>query len=164
MLSEEFKTLIFNKQIFISKSNLKYKKIFFDYIRELITLILILIGRNYYISSLKGCNGDEFLCLRDIKYIYDGFEKCIKSSIIFILILFSIQIKISKTYNLIIVLFFFIEFLFKDRGSTFSNHGILNLYGFFIILFFGEVLILIILIFFFFFIEIFLNRNLLKYD
>ena len=47
----------------------------------------------------------------------------------------------------VIVLFFFIEFLFKDRGSTFSNHGILNLYGFFIILFFGEVLILIILIY-----------------
>ena len=88
MFGEEFNTLKYNNQIFRSKRYLKYKKKIFDYIIELITLIFILFGRNLYISSLKGCNGDEFSCLFDIKYIYDGFEKCIKSSIIFILIFY----------------------------------------------------------------------------
>ena len=74
-------------------------------------------------------------------------DRCIKSSIVFIIILFLIQIHFSKSYNLIIIGVFFTEFLFKDRGSTFLNHGILNLYGFFIILIFGEILILIILIY-----------------
>lgn len=74
-------------------------------------------------------------------------DRCIKSSIVFIIILFLIQIHFSKSYNLIIIGVFFTEFLFKDRGSTFLNHGILNLFGFFIIIIFGEILILIILIF-----------------
>ena len=137
-----------NKIKIVKKSKKQYKKIFLFFI-EIITLFIIFIGRHLYISSLKGCDGDEFSCLHNIKFIYDGMNRCIKSSYLFILILFFIQIKIAKKYNLIIIFLFFIEFLFKDRGNTFLHHGILNLYGFFLILAFGECLILIILLFIF---------------
>ena len=145
MKNEELYDL--KKKINIVKKPIKkYKKIFMFFI-EMVTLIIIFLGRYLYIKSLKGCNGDEFSCLHNIRFIYEGMTRCIKSSFLFILILFLIQIKISKKYNLIIIFFFFIEFIFKDRGNTFLHHGILNLYGFFLILIFGECLILIILFF-----------------
>ena len=74
-------------------------------------------------------------------------NKCIKSSLLFLLILFLIQIKISKYYNLIIIFSFFIEILIKDRGNSFLKHGILNLFGFFGIIILGEISIIIILIY-----------------
>ena len=55
---------------------------------------------------------------------------------------------LCSKYYLILIFIFFTEFIIRDRGSTFSNHGILNLLGFFVILFFGEIIILIILLFF----------------
>ena len=127
----------------------KSKKYLFLFLREIITLILIFLGRHLYIKSLKGCDGDEFSCLHNIKFIYDGMNRCIKSSLLFILTLFLIQIQFSKNYNLIIIFFLFTEFLIRDRGSNFLNHGLLNLFGFFFILIFGECFILIILIFLF---------------
>ena len=148
MFNNEFTKLKSTDTIFeSSKVYYECKKKILMYSKELIIIIFIILGRKLYILSLKGCNGDEFSCLQDIKFIYDGFERCIKSSILFILILFLIQIKIAKPYYLIIVLIIFIEFMLKDRGNSFLNHGALNLYGFFLILFFGELLILIILIY-----------------
>ena len=42
-----------NKKIFI------FKKIF----NNILIIIFFYFGRNLYIKSLKGCNGDEFKCI-----------------------------------------------------------------------------------------------------
>ena len=128
------------------KNILKKRKYHLNFFKEIITLILIYLGRNLYIKSLKGCDGNEFSCLHNIKFIYEGMDYCIKSSILCLLILFLIQLRISKFYNLFILILLFIEFILKDRGSTFFKHGMLNLIGFFSLLILGEILILIILI------------------
>ena len=147
----DYSNIIFNfYKIFSSKKkslfNFKVKSIL-NLIKEIITLFFIYLGRDLYIKSLKGCNGDEYSCLHNISFIYEGMNKCIKSSLLFLLILFLIQIKISKYYNLIIIFAFFIEILIKDRGNSFLKHGILNLFGFFGILILGEILIIITLIY-----------------
>ena len=123
----------------------KENKRFLKYFNEIIILIIIYIGRYLYIKSLIGCNGDEFSCLHNIKYIYDGINYCIKSSLLFLIVLFLIQLKIINYYSIIIVFIIFIEFIFKDRGSSFKHHGALNLLGFFGILITGELIILIII-------------------
>ena len=128
----------------INKIKKKYKR-FLKYFKEIIILIIIYIGRYLYIKSLIGCNGDEFSCLHNIKFIYEGINYCIKSSLLFLIVLFLIQLKITNYYNIIIVFIIFIEFIFKDRGSSFNHHGALNLLGFFVILITGELIILIII-------------------
>ena len=85
MLNEEFYNLKNNAKLFKhSKFNFNNKNKILILAKEIFTLILIFIGRYLYILSLKGCDGDEFSCLHDIKYINDGIDKCIKSSLLFI--------------------------------------------------------------------------------
>lgn len=114
---------------------------------EIISLPYLLIGRHLYIISLKGCNKSEYDCLFDIQYIIDDINNCVQSTFYFIFVLFLIQMNLCSKYYLIIIFAFFAEFIITDRGSTFLNHGILNILGFFVILSFGEVIILIIVLF-----------------
>ena len=114
---------------------------------EIISLPYLLIGRHLYIISLKGCNKSEYDCLFDIQYIIDDINNCVQSTFYFIFVLFLIQMNLCSKYYLIIIFAFFAEFIITDRGSTFLNHGILNILGFFVILTFGEVIILIIVLF-----------------
>ena len=50
-------------------------------------------------------------------------------------------------YYIILIFAIFAEFIIRDHDSTFLNHGILNLLGFFVIIFFGEIIIIIIVLF-----------------
>jgi hypothetical protein len=119
-------------------------KLFF----EIIALPYLLIGRHLYIISLKGCNKSEYDCLFDIQYIIDDINNCVQSTFYFIFVLFLIQMNLCSKYYLIVIFAFFAEFIIADRGSTFLNHGILNILGFFVILSFGEIIILIIVLFY----------------
>ena len=89
MLHEDSTTLSDNinnkKYLKLTKNYFEYRKKILIVLKELITLLLIYIGRKLYILSLKGCNGNEFSCLHNINYIYIGMNRCIKSSIIFII-------------------------------------------------------------------------------
>ena len=129
---------------FINKSKIQILKLFL----EIIAFIYILLGRYLYIKSLKGCNKSEYDCLFKIQYIIDDINDCVHSSLYFIFVLFLIQMKFCSKYYLILIFVVFIEFILKDHGSSFLNHGILNLLGFFMILLIGEIFILIILLFY----------------
>lgn len=125
------------------------KIIYYKYyylIKQFFCLFIIYQARYIYIKSLKGCNGDEFSCLRDIQYIIDGINYCIISSLLLLLYFFLIQIKFCSFYHLFIFISVLIELALKDHGNSFSNHGILNLCALFLILFIGEIFIMIILI------------------
>jgi len=115
---------------------------------EIIALPYLLIGRYLYIISLKGCDKTEYDCLFDIQYIIDDINNCVQSTFYFIFVLFLIQMNLCSKYYLIVIFAFFAEFIITDRGSTFSNHGILNILGFFVILSFGEIIILIVVLFY----------------
>ena len=127
--------------------NIKNKKILIRFIVEIITLIYLFIGRYLYILSLKGCSGTEYDCLFDIKYIIDDINNCVRSTLYFIFVLFLIHMNFCSKYYIILIFVFFAEFIIRDHDSTFLNHGILNLLGFFVILFFGEIIIIIIVLF-----------------
>ena len=81
MKNEELYNL--KNQIKIIKKSKHEHKMLLLFI-EIITLFIIFLGRHLYITSLKGCDGDEFSCLHNIKFIYDGMNRCIKSSFLFI--------------------------------------------------------------------------------
>ena len=129
-----------------NKENNKYKII--NLTINITTIIVIYIARKFYIHSLKGCKGNEYNCLIDIKYISEGMDYCIQSSICFFWVLFLIQFKISSFYNIFLVIIILIELIIKDNGNTFEHHGSLNFAGLICILFFGELLILSILLYF----------------
>ena len=135
-----------NKNEIKKEDNIKISiiKLFF----EIIALPYLLIGRYLYIISLKGCDKTEYDCLFDIQYIIDDINNCVQSTFYFIFVLFLIQMNLCSKYYLIVIFAFFAEFIITDRGSTFSNHGILNILGFFVILSFGEIIILIVVLFY----------------
>ena len=127
-----------------NETNISKRKILI----EIMALIYLLIGRHYYLISLEGCIGDEFICLFDIQYILDDINYCINSTMYFIFVLFLIQMNLCSKYYLILILAFFIEFIITDRGNTFLHHGVLNLLGLFVIVTFGEIIILLFLLFY----------------
>lgn len=157
MISKENLNFKIDNDIFNNKKKVKNIlinhsiKSFFN----LLTLVVIYIGRNLYINSLKGCNGNEFSCLINIQYIYDGINYCIFSSVLFLFVLFLVQLKISSSFHILILIFIIIEFIIRDHGNDFKNHGILNFYSLLGILFFGEIFIIIIL----FYIKLIKNKK-----
>lgn len=122
-----------------------YKQKIYFFIREIIGLVLLLIGRNFYIKSLKGCDGDEFKCVAiNINYIYDDINYCFKSILYFLLFLLIFHLKILSKYQIIIFFLIILELLLKDTGDSFLHHGILNFLALGLFLIIGESVILII--------------------
>ena len=110
---------------------------------NIIGIILLLIGRSFYIKSLNGCNGDEFKCVvMNKKYIFDGIHFCLKSILYFLIFLLFLHLNFFSKYLLIIFLLTILEFILKDTGDSFLHHGILNLSALFFSLILGEILIL----------------------
>ena len=121
------------------------------YLRNLfniLSLVFLFAGRNLYIKSLKGCDGDEFKCIlnTDMKYILDDIYYCTRSVIYFLCFLFIFHLKLCSFYQLFIFILIIIELIKKDTGDSFLHHGILNISAFFILLFLGEIFILIIIL------------------
>jgi len=140
------KSLITFKSNYIPLTNnlsLTTKRIFFI-IRQLTGLILLLCGRKYYIKSLKGCNGDEFLCIIiKIQFIFDDIRYCFKSILYFLIFLIVFHLKICSKYQIIIFFIIIVEFLLKDKGDSFLHHGFFNILALFTFLILGEFLILL---------------------
>ena len=127
----------------LSKTN---SKIFFI-IRELTGIILLLYGRQYYIKSLKGCDGDEFKCIViKIRFIFDDIRYCFKSILYFILFLVFIHLKIYSKYQIIIFIIIIFEIVLKDRGDSFLHHGFFNILSLFTFLILGEIFIILFII------------------
>ena len=114
---------------------------------NILVLIYLLIGRYLYLLSLKGCNKSEYECLFDIQYIIDDINYCVRSTFYFTFVLFLIQINLCSKLYIILIFASFGEFILRDHDNNFLNHGILNLLGFFVILFIAEIIILIIVLF-----------------
>ena len=137
-----------NNYVTINKKH-KYEKIvklIFNVIFNVMALIFLYIGTNLYIKSLKGCNGDEFSCINySLQYIYDDIYYCTHSSFYFIVFLLLIQLKLCSIYQLILFFIIIIILICKDHGDSFINHGILNNFSLFILIFLGELIIIIII-------------------
>ena len=128
----------------LSKTN---SKIFFI-IRELTGIILLLYGRQYYIKSLKGCDGDEFKCIViKIRFIFDDIRYCFKSILYFLLFLVFIHLKIYSKYQIIIFIIIIFEIVLKDRGDSFLHHGFFNILSLFTFLILGEIFIILFILF-----------------
>ena len=112
--------------------------------KELLGLSFLLIGRSFYIKSLKGCDGDEFKCVViNIKYIFDDIHYCLRAIFYFWCFLLFFYFKIISKYQIIIFFFIIFELLLKDTGDSFLHHGILNFIALLVILSLGEILILL---------------------
>jgi hypothetical protein len=82
------KNYIMNK--FKNKNNNKVTNLL-KYIKNIAGLILLFVGRYFYIKSLKGCYGDEYACVNfGLNYILEDIYFCVKSSFFFIAFLFLI--------------------------------------------------------------------------
>lgn len=117
------------------------------YFKEFLGIFIIYRARYLYIKSLKGCNGDEHSCLRNMQYINEGINYCINSSLFFLLFIFLLQFKFFSFYQFILFIIIAFELIIRDRGNDFKNHGILNLSALFLILIFGEIIIIIMLVY-----------------
>ena len=123
---------------FFSKRNI------FFIISEIISLILLIYARAFYVKSLFGCDGDEFKCVViNIKYIFEDINYCLKSILYFWIFLIFVQLKLCSKYILIIFFLIIFELILKDRGDSFLHHGIFNLSALFFLLILGEILILL---------------------
>ena len=139
----------------------KYSKIFFrlkkqafvnSYLLKIVLNILaftfLLYGRNLYIKSLIGCDGDEFKCIirNKLDYILDDIYYCTHSALYFLIFLFILHLKLCSFYQLFIFILIIFELILKDTGDSFLHHGILNLSGLFVFLFLGELFILLLIL------------------
>ena len=117
----------------------------------------LIIGRNFYIKSLKGCDGDEFKCVinSSMKYILDDIYYCTHSVLYFLFFLFIFHLKLCSFYQLFIFALIILELIVKDNGDSFLHHGILNLFSLFFLLVLGELLIFVIILF----INLFKNKK-----
>ena len=115
---------------------------------NILSLVFLFVGRNLYIKSLKGCDGDEFKCIlnTDMKYILDDIYYCTHSVIYFLCFLFLFHLKLCSFYQIFVFLLIILELIHKDTGDSFLHHGILNLSAFFILMILGELFILIIIL------------------
>ena len=95
----------------------KYSKIFFrlkkqafvnSYLLKIVLNILaftfLLYGRNLYIKSLIGCDGDEFKCIirNKLDYILDDIYYCTHSALYFLIFLLILHLKLCSFYQLFI--------------------------------------------------------------
>lgn len=141
-INENIFNLKKEKMIIINKNIINKK-----FILDCISVLYLIIGRFFYIKSLKGCSKSEFTCLHDLNLIKDGISNCINSSFYFILVLFLIHMKICSSYIIIIFIIIYIELVIRDHGENFLNHGKLNLFGLFFITIIGETIILFIVLY-----------------
>ena len=126
---------------------LTYKKISFLF-TNIIAFIFLIIGRNFYIKSLKGCNGDEFRCIinNNLQYILDDIYYCTHSSFYFLGFLLLYHLKFCYKWQIIIFILIILQLIYIDRGDSFYHHGILNIISLILLLFIGEILILIFIL------------------
>lgn len=126
----------------------QYIRKIYNYISNIIALIILFNARKLYIKSLLGCNGDESVCVlnSNLKYILDDIYHCTHSIIYFLIFLFLLQIQFCSRYLLIIFVLIIFELIYKDHGDNFLHHGILNLSALFILLILGEFIILIFIL------------------
>ena len=115
---------------------------------NILSLVFLFVGRNLYIKSLLGCNGEEFKCIinSNMKYILDDIYYCTHSVIYFLCFLFLFHLKLCSFYQIFVFLLIILELIHKDTGDSFLHHGILNLSAFFILMILGELFILIIIL------------------
>ena len=120
----------------------------FYIVSNFLAFIFLLLGRNFYIKSLLGCDGDEFKCIirHKLDYIFDDIYYCILSAFYFLIFLFILQLKLCSFYQLFIFILIILELIYRDSGDSFLHHGILNLSGLFVFVIFGEFLILLLIL------------------
>ena len=115
---------------------------------NILAFIFLLNARYLYITSLFGCDGDEFKCIinSSMKYILDDIYYCTHSALFFSCFLFIFHLKLCSLYQILIFILIIFELIVKDRGDSFLHHGILNLSALFILVIIGEFIIFILLL------------------
>ena len=120
----------------------------FKILLNILAFFFLLIGRNLYIKSLLGCDGEEFKCVinNNMKYILDDIYYCTHSVLYFLFFLLIFHLKLCSFFQIFIFLLIILELICRDTGDSFLHHGILNLSALFILLFIGELFILILIL------------------
>jgi hypothetical protein len=106
----------------------------------------LIIAKHLYIKSLKGCKGDEFICVinNNLTYILDDIYYCTLSALYFLGFLFFFHFQLCSSLQIIIFLLIIFQLIYKDRGDSFLHHGMMNIISLLILIFFGEIIILIL--------------------
>ena len=122
-----------------------YKNIFLLF-TNIIAFIFLIIAKHLYIKSLKGCKGDEFICVinNNLTYILDDIYYCTLSALYFLGFLFFFHFQLCSSLQIIIFLLIIFQLIYKDRGDSFLHHGMMNIISLLILIFFGEIIILIL--------------------
>ena len=122
-----------------------YKNIFLLF-TNIIAFIFLIIAKHLYIKSLKGCKGDEFICVinNNLTYILDDIYYCTLSALYFLGFLFFFHFQFCSSLQIIIFLLIIFQLIYKDRGDSFLHHGMMNIISLLILIFFGEIIILIL--------------------
>ena len=140
----ERKSEFFPKKNFFKKIY-TYKNIFLLF-TNIIAFIFLIIAKHLYIKSLKGCKGDEFICVinNNLTYILDDIYYCTLSALYFLGFLFFFHFQLCSSLQIIIFLLIIFQLIYKDRGDSFLHHGMMNIISLLILIFFGEIIILIL--------------------
>ena len=151
-LMDKLKTFIYkirNESLFRNEKKIKIIILYLSKcVFNILALIFLIIGRNYYIKSLLGCDGEEFKCIikSDMKYIFDDIYYCIHSAIFFFIFLFLLHLKLCSFYLIFIFILIIFELIYKATGDSFLHHGILNLSALIIFLVLGECFNLVLIL------------------
>ena len=115
---------------------------------NVLAFFFLIIARNLYIKSLKGCNGNEFICIinNNLKYILDDIYYCTHSALYFLCFLFLYQLKLCYRWQIFIFILIILQLIYIDRGDSFYHHGILNIISLIFLLFIGEIVILTLIL------------------
>ena len=147
---ENSKLIYERKSEFFPKKNFfkriyTYKNIFLLF-TNIIAFIFLIIAKHLYIKSLKGCKGDEFICVinNNLTYILDDIYYCTLSALYFLGFLFFFHFQLCSSLQIIIFLLIIFQLIYKDRGDSFLHHGMMNIISLLILIFFGEIIILIL--------------------
>ena len=115
---------------------------------NILAFIFLIVARHLYIKSLKGCKGDEFICVinNSLNYILDDIYYCTHSVLYFLGFLLLFHLKLCSKWQILLFILIIFQLIYKDRGDSFLHHGILNIVSLLFLLFIGEILILILIL------------------
>ena len=107
LLIEKKRSIFIKKKLFSQKNILLFTNI--------LAFVFLIIGRFLYIKSLKGCDGDEFICVinNDLKYILDDIYYCIHSALYFLFFLIFFHLKLCNKWQLLIFILIILQLILK---------------------------------------------------
>ena len=117
------------KSNFLKKINPLPKFTYMKFILYMNYFIFLVLSISLYLSSLGGCNKEEYFCLSDFKslnYLYQKATECVISSVLTTIIIILVVHKLIHYLFIIPVILIYLILFNVYKGYDLANHSSYN--------------------------------------